>query len=107
MAHPRVDQLRFARSEWKRGLRGLSEEDAQRRLLPMNSISWMVGHLAWHERLVWAERGQGLRVEPLLDLGAHVGREAIGETPCVGPDVDLGVGLADEALTGEQADREQ
>ena len=37
----------------------------------MNSISWMVGHLAWHERLVWIERGQGLRVEPALDLVAN------------------------------------
>ncbi len=71
MAHPRVDQLRFARSEWVRGLRGLSEADAQRRLEPMNSISWMVGHLAWHERLISMERGQGLRVEPGLDLVAN------------------------------------
>jgi hypothetical protein len=70
MAHPRVEQLRFARSEWVRGLRGLSEADAQRRLDPMNSISWMVGHLAWHERLVWLERGQGLKVEPVLDAVA-------------------------------------
>lgn len=71
MAHPRVEQLRFARSEWVRGLRGLSEEDGARRLEPMNSISWMVGHLAWHERLVWLERGQGLRVEPELDAVAN------------------------------------
>lgn len=34
MVHPRVDQLRFARSEWVRGLVGLFEEDAQRRLVP-------------------------------------------------------------------------
>jgi hypothetical protein len=70
MAHPRVQQLRFARSEWVRGLRGLSEADAQHRLLPMNSISWMVGHLAWHERRISIERGQGLRVEPMLDAVA-------------------------------------
>lgn len=68
MAHPRVEQLRFARSEWIRGLDGVSEADGIQRLLPMNSISWMVGHLAWHERLVWLERGQGtLRVEPAVD----------------------------------------
>ena len=36
----------------------------------MNSISWMVGHLAWHERLVSMERGQGLRSEPVLDMVA-------------------------------------
>jgi hypothetical protein len=70
MAHPRVEQLRFARAEWVRGLRGLSEEDGQRRLLPMNSISWMVGHLAWHERRLWAQRAQGLDVEPILEAVA-------------------------------------
>jgi hypothetical protein len=71
MAHPRVEQLRFARSEWQRGLRGLSATDAVRRLEPMNSISWMVGHLAWHERLVSLERGQGLRTERVLDSVAN------------------------------------
>ncbi len=65
MAHPRVEQLRFARSEWQRGLIGLSEEDAVRRLLPMNSISWMGAHMAWHERLIWLHRAQGLSVEPI------------------------------------------
>jgi hypothetical protein len=70
VAHPRVDQLRFARAEWRRGLRGLDPDDARRRLEPMNSISWMVGHLAWHERLIWLERAQGRRVEPILDAVA-------------------------------------
>ncbi len=82
MPHPRVDQLRFARSEWVRGLRDLSEEDARRRLEPMNSISWMVGHLAWHERLVWVERGQGLRIEPDLDAVAN---GAPASTPALEP----------------------
>jgi len=71
MSHPRVEQLRFARAEWVRGLRGLSEADARRRLEPMNSISWMVGHLAWHERLISMERGQGLGIEPVLDAVAN------------------------------------
>ncbi len=42
-----------------------------RRLAPMNSISWMVGHLAWHERLISMERGLGQRVEPALDAVAN------------------------------------
>jgi hypothetical protein len=70
VAHPRVEQLRFARLEWQRGLRGLDAEDGRRRLEPMNSISWMVGHMAWHERLIWLERAQGLHVEPILDTVA-------------------------------------
>jgi uncharacterized damage-inducible protein DinB len=48
--HPIVQQLKFTRSEFKRGLKGLSEEDAVKRLLPMNCISWNVGHLAWQEQ---------------------------------------------------------
>jgi len=70
MAHPRVEQLRFARTEWQRGLVGLSDDDAVRRLMPMNSISWMGAHMAWHERLIWLQRAQGLTVEPTLDLVA-------------------------------------
>jgi len=71
VAHPRVEQLRFARSEWQRGLRGLTAADAIRRLEPMNSISWMIGHLAWHERLISIDRGQGIRAEPILDAVAN------------------------------------
>lgn len=70
MAHPRVDQLRFARSEWLRGLAGLSELDAGIRFLPMNSISWMVGHMAWHERLCWMRRARGIKGERILDAFA-------------------------------------
>ena len=55
MVHPLVDQLRFARSEWVRALEGVSDEDARRRLTPMNSISWMVGHLAWQENRYWLQ----------------------------------------------------
>lgn len=57
--HPLVVQLRFARTELLRVLDGLSAEDAQRRMLPMNSISWMVGHLANHEASDWLLIGQG------------------------------------------------
>jgi len=71
MALALVDQLRFTRAEWQRGLEGVSDADARRRIEPMNALSWMIGHLAWHERLVWAERGLGLAVEPGLDAVAN------------------------------------
>ncbi len=51
MAHPLVDQLRFTRGEWLRALRGVPEQDALTRLDPMNSIGWIVFHLAWQEQL--------------------------------------------------------
>jgi len=48
--HPLVRQLRFARREFVRCLEGLSDENARRRLMPMNCISWMVGHMAAQEQ---------------------------------------------------------
>ncbi len=57
--HPLVRQLYFTRREFKRGLRGLPAEDAVRRILPMNCISWNVGHLAWQEQRFFIYFGQG------------------------------------------------
>ncbi|MCB0255550.1 MAG: DinB family protein [Caldilineae bacterium] len=69
MTHPLVDQLRFARSEFVRCLDGVSDEDARKRLLPMNSISWMIGHLANQEDAYWGFLARGKRVHPeLYDL---------------------------------------
>jgi hypothetical protein len=67
MPHPLVDQLRFTRREWLRGLEGISEEDAARHFGPMNCISWDVGHLAWHEQRYWLERAQGKVLFPVLN----------------------------------------
>src|SRR5262245_51792046 len=56
MAHPLVDQLRFTRSEWQRALEGVPDADGLKRLQPMNSIGWIVSHLAWHEQLSFLTR---------------------------------------------------
>jgi hypothetical protein len=53
MPHPLVLQLRFSRHEFQRALAGLSDEDARRRVMPMNCISWNIGHLAWQEQRYW------------------------------------------------------
>lgn len=68
MPHPLVDQFRFTRREWLRGLEGVSEDDAARHFGPMNCISWIVGHLAWHEHRYWVELGQGKVLFPELDV---------------------------------------
>jgi hypothetical protein len=73
MTHPLVDQLRFARAEWRRGLRGVSEPDGLRRLEPMNSIGWIVGHMAWHEQRYWLTRLAGETPEPILNEVAASG----------------------------------
>src|SRR5437879_13808242 len=58
--HPLVDQLRFTRGEWLRGLKGVTEEGAARHFGPMNSIGWIVGHLAWQEQRYLLHRPQGI-----------------------------------------------
>ncbi len=76
MTHPLVDQLRFTRSEFVRGLEGLSDADARIRHGPMNSISWMIGHLAWQEQRYWLTRAQGQVLIPELNENHAYGRPA-------------------------------
>ena len=59
MTHPVVEQLRFTRSEWQRGLRGVTEGDGARHFGQMNSIGWIVGHLAWQEQRTLFLRRKG------------------------------------------------
>jgi uncharacterized damage-inducible protein DinB len=79
MPHPLVSQLRFTRSEFKRALAGVSEEDAGRRLLPMNCMSWNIGHLAWQEQRYFLFRGQGIM--PFPDVNEQFAYGAPGTTP--------------------------
>lgn len=67
MTHPLVDQLRFTRSEWLRGLAGVTEEDGARHFGQMNSIGWIVGHLAWHEQRTFLTRPQNTILFPKLN----------------------------------------
>ncbi len=48
--HELVQLHHLTRTEFLRGLNGVSDDDARRRLEPMNCISWIVGHLAHQER---------------------------------------------------------
>jgi len=64
MAHPVVEQLRFTRGEWRRGLAGVSEEDGAQHCGQMNSIGWIVGHLTWQEQRYFLDRAQGLMPFP-------------------------------------------
>jgi len=70
--HLLVAQLRFTRSEFVRGLNGVPEVDAVRRLMPMNCISWMVGHLANQEHRYWVILAQQRNIAPqLIELGGY------------------------------------
>lgn len=67
VAHPLIEQVRFTREEWLRALRGVSEEDGSRKIEPMNTIGWTVGHLAWQEQLYFLTRAQGKTPVPILN----------------------------------------
>ncbi|HEU5423672.1 MAG TPA: DinB family protein, partial [Nitrolancea sp.] len=67
MPHPLVLQLRFARDEFRRGLDGVSEAEARRRFMPMNCMSWNVGHLAWQEQRYWLQFAQGRLLLPEIN----------------------------------------
>lgn len=84
MTHFLVEQLFFARAEWVRALNGVSEEDGNQHFGHMNSISWIVGHLAWHEQMYWLERRQGKVLIPALNtlfaFGAPMVTPSLSET---------------------------
>ncbi len=70
-----VNQLRFTRMEFRRGFEGVSEHDGSRRMVPINNIAWIVGHMAWHEQYYWLKRAQGQVLFPDLDESAAFGKD--------------------------------
>jgi hypothetical protein len=77
--HPLVVQFRFTRSEFVRCLQGISPEDAVRRVMPLNCLSWIVGHLANQEQAYWLMLAQGNVLFP--DLNEQVGYGKPASTP--------------------------
>ncbi len=73
--HPLVEQLKFARSEFMRVFDGVTEQDARRRLPPMNCLSWIVAHLALQEQRYWIQIAQGNGAHPeLVELSGYPDR---------------------------------
>ncbi|HEV8547193.1 MAG TPA: DinB family protein [Candidatus Limnocylindrales bacterium] len=77
--HPLVLQLRFTRSEFIRAIAHVDEADAQRRLDPMNCISWNVGHLAWQEQRYFLTIGQ--EVTPFPEIAERFASGGPASTP--------------------------
>lgn len=74
--HPLVTQLRFTRSEFLRCVKDVSPEDASRRTLPMNCISYIIGHLANQEQTYWVQIAQGKTPFPNLNDLVGYGKPA-------------------------------
>ena len=79
MPHPLITQLRFTRSEFMRGVKGINDDDARKRLMPMNCISWNIGHLAWQEQRYFLHFGQGKMLFP--DINESFAYGAPASTP--------------------------
>ena len=71
-----VNQLKFSRAEFRRGFEGVTEDEGSRRLMPINSIAWIVGHLAWHEQHYWLKMMQGIVLYPELIEANAFGKPA-------------------------------
>jgi uncharacterized damage-inducible protein DinB len=76
MTHPLVLQLRFTRSEFLRGIKGVTEKEAKKRFIPMNCISWNVGHLAWQEQRYFLSYGLGISLFPEIEKSHAYGAPA-------------------------------
>ena len=83
MAHAVVEQLRFTRGEWRRGLAGVTEQDGAAHCGQMNSISWIVGHLTWQEQRYLLHRPQGIMmrqdIQELFAFGAPMSTPSLTE----------------------------
>ena len=105
MIHPLVDQFRFTRREWLRGLTGVSEDDAARHFGPMNCISWTVGHMAWHEHRYWLELAQGRMLFPQLNViyayGAPMSTPSLAEMLAIWHTVTQAADAYLDTLTSE------
>jgi hypothetical protein len=100
-AHPIVDQLRFTRSEWQRALAGVSEHDAAVHHGPMNSIGWIVGHLAWQEQRYLLYRPQKVMlrrdIQKQFASGGPMSTPALEDTMAAWREI---TGAADRFLDG-------
>lgn len=112
MTYRPIDLVRFALSEFERGLEGLSDEDARKRLTKadgseMNAISWTVAHIAGHwlnrpERLMRYASGSKNAEPPSLEDALTFLAEAKGFTESWLPDAtDEFLASQPERLRGE------
>ena len=77
--NPFVAQLHFARGAFQRCLEGVSEQDALIRVGPINSLGWMVGHLANQEQRYWVMLAQD--EGPFPEMNERVGTGKPASTP--------------------------
>ena len=61
--HTLVHMYHLARKEFERNLKGLTDEDARKRIEPMNCISWIVAHVAHQQHVFFVAWPQGKQTD--------------------------------------------
>jgi hypothetical protein len=61
--HTLVQMLFLTRKEFERNLFGLTDEDARKRIDPMNCISWIIAHVAWQHRAYFVDWPAGRQID--------------------------------------------
>jgi hypothetical protein len=62
--HTLVDMLYLSRREFERNLVDLKDEDARKRIEPMNCISWIIAHVACQHRAYFVDWPEGKSIDP-------------------------------------------
>ena len=61
--HTLAQMLELSRQEFDRNLAGLTDEDARKRIEPMNCISWIVAHVANQHHTIFVDWPAGRRTD--------------------------------------------
>ena len=61
--HTLTEMLELSRKEFDRNLVGLTDEDARKRIEPMNCISWIIAHVAYQHRSFFADWPAGREID--------------------------------------------
>ena len=59
-----VQMYYLTRKEFERNLQGLTDEDARKRIEPMNCISWIIAHVANQQHTFFVDWPQGKETDP-------------------------------------------
>ena len=62
--HTLVQMHYLTRKEFERNLVGLTDEDARKRIEPMNCISWIIAHVACQHQIFFVDWPQGRDIDP-------------------------------------------
>ena len=61
----------------------MADEDGAKRFEPINSLGWMMGHMAWHENLCWNIRARSVNpaqhLHDLVSYGKPASTPALSE----------------------------